>query len=90
MRMLDLVLKYNIFEFDQKLFVQLIGTAMGTVCAPPYANIFMQKIDIMLKNLAKTVSDENEDPIRLYKVFWMTYLSFGKVLLKSYKLFCLK
>ena len=31
-RMLEQVLTMNIFEFDKKLFLQKIGTAMGTVC----------------------------------------------------------
>ena len=62
-RMLEQVLTMNIFEFDKKLFLQKIGTAMGTVCAPPYATIFMNKIDNLLKTLAKNVS--MEDPILL-------------------------
>ena len=31
----------NIFEFNDQLWVQKIGTAMGTMVAPSYANIFM-------------------------------------------------
>ena len=42
-RLLELVLKLNIFEFDNELFLQLIGTAMGTRPAPAYANLFMAK-----------------------------------------------
>ena len=68
LRMLEQVLEKNIFEFDKKLFNQLIGTAMGTVCAPPYANIFMNKIDKLLRDLAINISTE-EDPIRLFKRF---------------------
>ena len=37
-RLLEIILKYNIFEFNQELFQQLIGTAMGTRVASPYAN----------------------------------------------------
>ena len=40
-RLLEMVLKSNIFEFNSELFLQLIGTAMGTKCAPNYSNIFM-------------------------------------------------
>ena len=68
-RMPENVLKLNIFEFDKKLFLQIIGRAMGTVCAPPYANIFMNKIDKLLKNLATDISKDIEDPIRLFKRF---------------------
>ena len=66
-RMLEQVLTLNIFEFDKKLFLQKIGTAMGTVCAPPFETIFMNKIDELIKDLAKTVT--NADPIGLYKRF---------------------
>ena len=68
-RMLDQVLNLNIFEFDSQLYKQIIGTAMGTICAPPYANVFMHKIDGMLKTLATNLSSKDEDPIRLLKRF---------------------
>lgn len=35
------VLENNYFEFDEKLFRQKLGTAIGTKFAPGYANIFM-------------------------------------------------
>ena len=66
-RMLEQVLKLNIFEFDKQLFLQKIGTAMGTVCDPPYANTFMDKIDKLLRTLAKNILKNDEDPIRLFK-----------------------
>ena len=45
-RLLELILKYNIFQLDKELFQQRIGTAMGCKPAPSYANIHMaQKID---------------------------------------------
>ena len=36
-----MVLKNNIFEFDEKTFKQKRGTAIGTKFAPPYAVLFM-------------------------------------------------
>ena len=42
---------------------------MGTVCAPPYANVFMNKMDRLLRNLAIDISKNGEDPIRLFKRF---------------------
>ena len=42
---------------------------MGTVCAPPYANIFMNKMDHLLKTLAKSLTENGENPIRLFKRF---------------------
>ena len=38
-----LVLMWNIFEFDMNLFIQMIGTAMGTIAYPTFANLFMGK-----------------------------------------------
>ena len=50
-KLLELVLKSNIFEFDREYFIQLLGTAMGTRVAPTYANIFMAKLEkFMLSN----------------------------------------
>ena len=49
--LLTLVLTLNIFKFDVKLFLQIIGTAMGTKVAPTYANIFMAKYDILIQKL---------------------------------------
>ena len=43
--LLSQVLKFNIFEFNLILFIQKIGTAMGTRLAPTFANIFMAMID---------------------------------------------
>jgi hypothetical protein len=52
--MLDHVLKLNIFEFNSELYIQNVGTAMGTKAAPTIANIFMSEIDIKIKNCGKT------------------------------------
>ena len=48
--LLTLVLTLNIFEFGDKLFQQLLGTAMGTRVAPTFANIFMAMIDSKISN----------------------------------------
>ena len=44
-----LVLMWNIFEFDLRLFIQIIGTALGTRAAPTFACLFMGKIDKMIR-----------------------------------------
>ena len=49
------VLKLNIFEFNAELFIQNVGTAMGTKAAPTIANIFMAEIDVMIKNCGKNL-----------------------------------
>ena len=44
--MAEFVLKNNFFEFDSKVKQQIPGTAIGTKFAPPYACIFMDKVEI--------------------------------------------
>ena len=43
--MLKFILENNYFTFDDKFYLQVHGTAMGTPFAPNYANIFMTKIE---------------------------------------------
>ena len=38
---LSLNLTLNNFVFDCKKYIQIKGCAIGTICAPSYANIFM-------------------------------------------------
>ena len=49
--LVEIVLKNNTFEFDNKYYKQLFGTAMGTKLAPAYANTFLGNLkDKFLKN----------------------------------------
>ena len=41
----EIVLKKNIFQFNEKTLKQLRGTAIGTKFAPPYAIIFMADLE---------------------------------------------
>ena len=43
--MAEFVLKNNYFEFNGRIKQQLSGTAIGTKFAPPYACIFMDKLE---------------------------------------------
>jgi len=45
MELLELSLKCNDFEFDDKLFLQVSGTAMGQKYAPHYADIYMAQFE---------------------------------------------
>ena len=40
-----LVLKRNIFEFNEQLYLQQSGTAFGTKMAPNFSNIFMHELE---------------------------------------------
>lgn len=37
---LNILMRHSIFKFNQRYFVQLTGTAMGTPPAPPYATLY--------------------------------------------------
>jgi hypothetical protein len=43
--LLLVVLNNNIVEFDRLYYKQLLGIAMGTACAPAFANLFMTSVD---------------------------------------------
>jgi len=42
-RLLELVLNNNLFEFSGETYKQLIGSAMGSSPAPPYSDMFMDR-----------------------------------------------
>ena len=46
------VLKQNVFEFNGKLYIQIVGTAMGTESAVTYACIYMGGFDEIIKEYA--------------------------------------
>ena len=43
--LLNHILKKNYFQFDNRTYLQVSGTAMGTRCAPNYAIIFMAELE---------------------------------------------
>ena len=59
----EVILKNNIFQFNEKTVKQLRGTAAGTKFAPPYANLFM--FDLEEKNL---------EDIELQPRIWWRYI----------------
>ena len=61
--MADFVLKNNYFEFDSCIKQQISGTAIGTKFAPPYACIFMDKVE------SAFLESENTKPW-----VWMRYI----------------
>ena len=60
--LIDIVLQNNVFEFNDKAYLQIQGTAMGTKMAPAYANIFMGSLEPILMK-------EGEPHILLWKRF---------------------
>ena len=45
LEIINLVLTNNVFEFNNKVYRQKQGTAMGTKMAPPYAILFMAALE---------------------------------------------
>ena len=43
--LIDFILTRNLFKFNNDRYLQIKGTAMGTIMAPAYANIFMDAIE---------------------------------------------
>ena len=43
--LLKIVLTHNYFQFEDKMYHQVQGTAMGTKMAPAYANLFMAELE---------------------------------------------
>ena len=68
-KLLNICLKNNIFEFGGKLYKQLIGTAMGIQPAPFYENVCMAKLDDQTVKLANTYTLTDEYPRKIWKRF---------------------
>ena len=47
-KLLELVLKLNVFEFNNKYYLQKFGTAMGSKLASAYANVFIGDIEVKI------------------------------------------
>ena len=59
----SLVLDNNYFEFNNRIYKQKLGTAIGTKFAPAYANLFMTRVEERL------VDSSAEKPL-----VWMRYI----------------
>jgi hypothetical protein len=46
--LMEIILKKNCFSFDDRFYIQVMGTAMGTAMAPSYANLFMANLEQQL------------------------------------------
>ena len=53
--LISLVVENNVFEFNDKHYLQTQGTAMGTKMAPAYANLFMGKIENKLQAMTDKI-----------------------------------
>ena len=61
--MAEFVLKNNFFEFDTNVYQLILGTAIGTKFAPPYACIFVDQLE------TKLLENQNLKPL-----VWFCYI----------------
>ena len=69
-RLMEIILKNNLFTFHDALWKQEIGCAMGTKPAPSYADIFMaRKIDDKIISLAEQLNQMKDkgNPLIMFK-----------------------
>jgi hypothetical protein len=59
----EFVLRNNIFQFQNKLYIQIFGTAMGTPFAPSYATIYLHVIEVEIWHNFKTNIPEADHPL---------------------------
>ena len=77
----DFILKNNSLTFDSMFFLQLKGTAMGTVLAPTYANLTMAYHEIQVYFVIK-----NTYGLLVSKLFeenWFRFLDDCEILLNT-------
>ena len=72
LKMLEFVLKNKCFEFNGKVKQQLSDMAICTKCAPPYACVFMDKVE------AGFFKSQKQKPVVQFRYFDDIYL-FGLV-----------
>ena len=78
---IDFILKSNTCVFGNEYFLQLQGTAMGTVFAPTYANLSMGYHEIKLYDLIEL--NYNLDIRQYFVENWKRFLDDCEILLKT-------
>ena len=78
---IDFILKNNTCVFDNEYFLQLQGTAMGTVFAPAYANLSMGYHEIRLYDLIEL--NYSVDIRQYFVENWKRFLDDCQILLKT-------
>ena len=69
-KLLKIILSLNVFEFNDTLYRQVIGTAMGSIPSVSYANIFCAKvIDNQLTKILKKYENKQHLILKFYKRF---------------------
>ena len=63
-KLLKNVLMSNIFEFNSKLYLQIIGTALGLKGGPTISNIYMKSLDIFLVGADNLLDNQKENLLK--------------------------
>ena len=70
LRLMEILLKHNIFSFHGESYIQNIGAPMGSSPVPEYADMFMDdRIDKKIENEARKYNKLGQDALRLLKRF---------------------
>ena len=75
----NFILKNNILTFDSEFYLQIKGTAIGTIFAPTYANLNMKYHEIKVYSI---ISQSYALPSKHFQNSWFRYLDDCQVLLK--------
>jgi hypothetical protein len=52
-KFLEIILFYNIFEFNNNFYIQINGLSMGTICGPTVANLYLSILEDKWLNIYK-------------------------------------
>ena len=69
--LLEIVLENSLMEFHREYFQQIFGIIMGTNVAPILANLYLVKLEIILKE--KSIND----PKMFWPIFFKRYIDDG-------------
>ena len=77
--LLEIVLENSLMEFQGEYFQQIFGIIMGTNVAPILANLYLAKLEKILKE--KTIND----PLMVWPIFFKRYIDDGFGITKGSK-----
>ena len=73
-KLMKVILEHNIFEFNNALWKQIIGEAMGSRHIPHYADILMADIDHIIEDIAHIYDLKDIKAHKLLKRFLYDYI----------------
>ena len=69
-KLMNILLRYNVFTFNEELYSQEVGAPMGSPPVPDYANMFMdRKIDRKIKEIAEKYLQNGTGELKELKRF---------------------